>query len=70
MSMVISGTYEVSQRLRAVDPATATRVVHFDQLDHDQQNAFLELYRGEQAMDCLPTDTVIVFTDYFRIESR
>ena len=68
MGLAIGDTQQVSRRLRAVEPATVNRVVHFDQLDHDQQEAFLQLYRGEQPNDWLPTDTVIVFTDYFRVE--
>ena len=50
------------------EPKDGERVWHFDQLDGDQQGAFLEMVDGKPVSSSLPSDTVIVFTDYYRIE--
>lgn len=67
--MAVGGSYEDSVRLREVRSVDAEDVRHFDQLDHREQHAFLQLHRGTQPTS-VPLDpgTVIVFTDYYRVE--
>ncbi len=81
MRMAASSTERVGRRLREVSPAAVAGgdrgtagsspggdVVHFDQLDQDQQDAFLRLLREEPAGLSIPVGTVIVHTEYYRIE--
>ncbi|PSP76989.1 hypothetical protein BRC81_11660 [Halobacteriales archaeon QS_1_68_20] len=82
MRMAVSSTDRVGRRLREVSPDAVAGggrgtagsspggvdVVHFDQLDHDQQDAFLRLLQDEPATLSVPAGTVIVQTAYYRIE--
>lgn len=49
-------------------PAGNDRVLHFDQLDEQDQETFLRTLRGEPANLSLPAGTVVVFTGYYRVE--
>jgi len=67
--MAVGDMTESGVRLREVPPPETTDVRHFDQLDHPEQRAFLELYRGD-APETVPLDAgeVVVFTDYYRVD--
>ena len=68
--MAVGDTIDAGERLTRVPPSEATDVRHFDQLGHGEQRAFLQLYRGhEPAAVPLDTGEVVVFTDYYRVES-
>jgi hypothetical protein len=66
--MAVGDTGKAGARLSEARPDDGRRVRHFDQLDHDQQHEFLRLYRGEAGEPSLRSGTVIVFTDYYRVE--
>lgn len=67
--MAVGDTREASVRLRKVPPADVTDLRHFDQLGHDEQHAFVQLYEGnDPAVVPLDAGEVIVFTDYYRLE--
>lgn len=67
--MAVGGTRGAGVTITEVPPTDAEDVRHFDQLRHDEQHAFIQLYRGYEPPS-VPLDAgeVIVFTDYYRVE--